>query len=451
MIHQFKINGSNMVLDVNSGAVHVLDEEAYEVLSCYDNGIPVREKIEQVEKQFGKDRVDEIRSELDTLIKDELLFTSDPYEKMFSNRTGHTVVKALCLHIAHDCNLRCKYCFAGEGNYHGEKSKMPPEVGKKAIDFVVANSGNRRNLEIDFFGGEPLLNLETVKETVNYAKEIEKSCNKHFRFTITTNGMLLDDESIDYLNNTMDNIVLSLDGRKEINDAMRVRKDGTGCYEKILPKYKKLVSERKGKDYYVRGTFTAKNLDFSEDVLHMADSGFDQLSIEPVVLKDGSGIEIKEEHLETLFAEYEKLARALLERERAGKGVNFFHFMIDLEGGPCIAKRLRGCGSGSEYLAVTPAGDLFPCHQFAGIKEFKLGNVFTGIERTDIMEELKGINVYTKEKCRECWAKFFCSGGCAANAWQFKKDLTGVYDIGCKLQRKRIECALWLKAARSDA
>lgn len=447
MIHQFEINGMNMVLDVNSGAVHVLDPEAARVLSCYDsNGNPVKEKLESLEKQYGNKQVGEIRSELDGLISDGLLFADNPYEKMFADVKGSKVVKALCLHIAHDCNLRCKYCFAGEGNYNGEKSIMSVEVAKKAIDFVIANSGSRKNIEIDFFGGEPLLNMETVKETVNYAREKEKTCNKNFRFTITTNGMLLKDEIIEYLNDTMDNIVLSLDGRREVNDKMRIRRDGTGSYDTILPNFKRLVSKRGDKDYYVRGTFTSNNLDFSNDVMHMADTGFDQLSIEPAVLKDGTGFEIKREHLETIFSEYEKLARELLERKKSGKGVNFFHFMIDLDGGPCIAKRLRGCGSGSEYLAVTPAGDLFPCHQFAGFKEFKMGNVFTGIDRPDIIERFTKINVFTREKCKECWARFYCSGGCTANAWQFENDLSGVYEIGCEMQKKRIECALWLKA-----
>ncbi|MDD4297598.1 MAG: thioether cross-link-forming SCIFF peptide maturase [Ruminiclostridium sp.] len=447
MIHQFKINGTNMVLDVNSGAVHILDPEAAKVLSCYDNdGMPVNEKMELLEKAYGNEQINEIRSELEELISEGLLFADNPYEDMFTDVKGSTMVKALCLHIAHDCNLRCKYCFAGEGDYNGEKSVMPVEVAKKAIDFVIANSGNRKNIEIDFFGGEPLLNMETVKETVRYAREKEQIHNKCFRFTITTNGILLNDETNDYLNSTMDNIVLSLDGRKEVNDTMRVRRDGTGTYETILPKFKKLVSTRKAKDYYVRGTFTSNNLDFSNDVIHMADLGFEQLSIEPVVQKDGSGIEIKTEHLEKIFSEYEKLAKMLLERKRANKGVNFFHFMIDLDGGPCIVKRLRGCGSGSEYLAVTPAGELFPCHQFVGFQEFKMGNVFTGIDRPDIIDKFKKINVYTREKCRECWARFYCSGGCTANAWQFKKDLSGVYEIGCEIQKKRIECALWLKA-----
>lgn len=447
MIHQFRIFDTNMVLDVNSGAVHILDDIAGRVLSCFDEtGTPVEERIEHLRREIGAEPVNEALSELEELKAEGLLFSSDPYEEMFTPETTPAVVKALCLHIAHDCNLRCKYCFAGEGDYHGEKALMPVEIARKAIDFVIENSGNRRNIEIDFFGGEPLLNLKTIKETVAYAKEREKDANKRFRFTVTTNGLLLDDETMEYLNETMDNIVLSLDGRREINDSMRVRRDGTGCYDAIVPKFRKMASIRKDKDYYIRGTYTRNNLDFSEDVLHMADLGFDQLSLEPVVLPDGSGLEIGREHLERLFAEYERLARKLAELRKQGRKINFFHFMLDLEGGPCVAKRLRGCGSGTEYLAVTPKGDLYPCHQFAGFEEFRLGSVFTGIEKREIVDTFRGINVYTKKSCRNCWAKFYCSGGCAANAWSFKKDLHDVYDIGCELEKKRIECALWLKA-----
>jgi uncharacterized protein len=445
MVHQFTIHQTNMALDVNSGALHVLDDCAARVLSCYNqNGSVNIDKLNNLKKQFGKKCVEEAQSELEYLKGQGLLFTKDDYEG--ASIGSETVVKALCLHIAHDCNLACKYCFAGEGSYHGQNSLMPLEVGVKAIDFVIDNSGNRRNLEIDFFGGEPLLNMETVKGIVNYARKREKESNKHFRFTITTNGLLLNEEIMKYLNETMDNIVLSLDGRKEIHDRARVRKDGSGSYDLVLPKLKKMASMRQGKDYYVRGTFTADNLDFSKDVLHMAEIGFEQISIEPVVLPEGSDMEIRNEHLNTIFAEYEKLASELLELKKKKCGVNFFHFMIDFEGGPCVAKRLRGCGSGTEYLAVTPQGDLYPCHQFVGLKEFRLGSVYTKIERQDIVNSFKRLNVYTKNECKECWVKFFCSGGCAANAWTFQKDLAGNYEIGCQLQRKRVECALWLKA-----
>lgn len=447
MIHQFTIQGTHMVLDVNSGAVHVLDETASRVLSCYAaDGKPRMDMLEVLERQLGAETVQQARSELDTLIDEGLLFSTDPYEALFSPKVGPTVVKALCLHIAHDCNLKCGYCFAGEGNYHGEKTQMSLEVARKAIDFVIENSGKRKNLEIDFFGGEPLLNLDTVKGAVSYAREREKESGKHFRFTLTTNGVLLNDESMDYLNDTMDNIVLSLDGRKDVHDRMRMRKDGSGSYEAVVPKFRQMALKRGLRDYYVRGTFTANNLDFSRDVLHMAELGFDQISVEPVVLPDGTGLEIRREHLPQLFAEYEALAMELLKLWQEGKGVNFFHFMIDLEGGPCVAKRLRGCGSGSEYLAVTPQGDLYPCHQFVGLPEFRLGDVFTGLNRTDITDTFKGINVYTKKACRECWARFYCSGGCAANAWNLNGDLASVYEIGCELQKKRVECALWLKA-----
>ncbi|MDI9483449.1 MAG: thioether cross-link-forming SCIFF peptide maturase [Bacillota bacterium] len=447
MIHKFDMQGTHIVLDVNSGAVHILDEMASRVLSCYDNkGNMMPRKIKELKEKYSGKEVDEAKSELDLLISKGLLFSADPYKDIFLESGPNTVVKALCLHIAHDCNLRCRYCFAGKGDYNGERGKMSVSVGKKAIDFVINSSGNRRNIEIDFFGGEPLLNLDTVKEIVEYAREKEKEFNKHFRFTITTNGILLNDSNMDYLNDTMDNIVLSIDGRKEVNDEMRVRVDGSGCYKDILPKFQKLASIRGTKDYYVRGTYTARNLDFSNDVLHLAEKGFDQISIEPVVLPDGSGIEIKKEHLPALFCEYEKLAAALLKHRRQGSRVNFFHFMLDLEAGPCIIKRLKGCGAGSEYLAVTPDGGLYPCHQFANNTEYKLGDVFNGINRYDIVNEFNRINVYAKEKCRDCWAKFYCSGGCTANAWQFHNKLDDVYEIGCELQKKRIECALWLKA-----
>lgn len=447
MIHQFTIQGTHLVLDVNSGAVHVLDNQANRVLACYDeDGRLNVEKLSMLERELGIDIVAEARAELESLIDEGLLFSADPYQKLFTSRTTPPVVKALCLHIAHDCNMRCKYCFAGEGNYHGDKAQMPIEIGQKAIDFVIGSSGNRKNIEIDFFGGEPLLNLETVKGIVNYAKTRGEASGKRFRFTITTNGTLLDDDAMAYLNETMDNIVLSLDGRRIVHDGMRVRKDGSGTYDAILPKLQKMASIRNGRDYYIRGTYTAKNLDFSADVLHMAELGFDQISIEPVVLPDGSGFEIRKEHLPILFQEYEKLAAELLKLRKQGRAVNFFHFMIDLEGGPCVAKRLRGCGSGTEYLAVTPQGDLYPCHQFTGIREFRMGDVFTGINRPEIVSDFQKVNVYTKPQCRECWARFYCSGGCAANAWNFGKDLAGVYEIGCELQKKRVECALWMKA-----
>lgn len=446
MIHAFKMHGTNMVLDINSGSVHVFDDISYDVLSCYgDDGTLDAVRLKDLEAKYSRKDIEEACEEIEALRKNNLLFTSDPYAEMVSEWTGKTVTKALCLHIAHDCNLRCSYCFAGTGEYMGRRSLMSPEVGKRAIDFLIENSGNRKNLEVDFFGGEPLMNFEAVKEIVRYAKTREKEASKNFRFTITTNGLLLDEEKRAFINEHMHNVVISLDGRKEINDSVRKRVDGTGSYDRVLPLALKLAQERRDKEYYVRGTFTRQNLDFSNDVLHLADLGFDQISIEPVVAAENSGIDIRREDLETVFQEYEKLAKIYVERRKSGKWFNFFHFMIDLEGGPCIAKRLRGCGSGTEYLAVTPEGDLYPCHQFVGQKEFLLGNVFEGFNNNPVVREFRKTNVYTKPQCNSCWAKFYCSGGCAANAYQFNKSIKIPYDIGCELEKKRVECALWIK------
>jgi uncharacterized protein len=446
MIHAFKIHGENIVLDVMSGAVHLLDDIAYDVLGCYDSdGTLNPNKLKELTK-YDETQINEAIVEIEYLIDNKMLFTEDPYTEMLPVWTKQTVVKALCLHIAHDCNLRCSYCFAGTGEYMGHRSLMSLEVGKKAIDFLIENSGNRRNLEVDFFGGEPLMNFDVVKGIVEYAREKEKESNKNFRFTITTNGILLDEEKRAYINENMHNVVLSLDGRKEINDEVRKRIDGKGSYDRILPLIKKMVDERGEKDYYVRGTFTRKNLDFSADVLHLADLGFDQISVEPVVAAKDSGLDIRNEDLKAVCDEYERLAKEYVDRRKNGQWFNFFHFMIDLEGGPCIAKRLRGCGSGTEYLAVTPEGELYPCHQFVGHKEFNLGNVFDGLNGNPIREIFSDTNVYTKPQCNSCWAKFYCSGGCAANAWQFNKDIKIPYEIGCELEKKRVECALWIKA-----
>ena len=379
------------------------------------------------------------------------LFTEDIYENYigdFKNR--QTVVKALCLHIAHDCNLACRYCFAEEGEYHGRRALMSFEVGKKALDFLVANSGNRVNLEVDFFGGEPLMNWQVVKDLVAYGRSLEEPHHKKFRFTLTTNGVLLDDEVQEFVNREMANVVLSIDGRKEVHDRMRPHRGGQGSYEEIVPKFQKLAESRDQFNYYVRGTFTHNNLDFGEDVKHLADLGFEQISVEPVVAPPTEDYAIREEDVPALLAEYDKLALELLDRHRKGKGVNFFHFMIDLSGGPCVAKRLSGCGSGTEYLAVTPWGDLYPCHQFVGMDEFLMGNVDEGVVRTDIRDEFKCCNVYAKEKCKDCFAKFYCSGGCAANAYNFSGNINGSYDIGCELQRKRVECAVMIKAALAE-
>ena len=386
-------------------------------------------------------------------LKDEgELFTKDSYENYIMDfKKRPTVVKALCLHIAHDCNLACRYCFAEEGEYHGRRALMSYETGKAALDFLIANSGNRRNLEVDFFGGEPLMNWQVVKDLVAYGREQEKIHDKNFRFTLTTNGVLLDDEIMEFANKEMANVVLSIDGRKEVHDHMRPFRRGDGSYDLIVPKFQKFAESRNQEKYYVRGTFTHHNLDFSEDVLHLADLGFKQISVEPVVAQPEEEYALREEDLPKLFEEYDKLAAQMVERKKAGEDFNFFHFMIDLEGGPCVAKRLSGCGSGTEYLAVTPWGDLYPCHQFVGNEKFLMGNVKDGITRTDIRDEFKCCNVYAKEKCRNCFAKFYCSGGCAANSYNFHGDIKDAYDLGCELQKKRIECAIMIKAAEAEA
>lgn len=455
MVHQYKNNGYNIVLDVCSGSVHVVDELVYDMIAMYE------EKNEDdiiaaiTEKYGDKYTLEDIREAYDDIkeLKDNgQLFTEDVYKDVVIDfKKRKTVVKALCLHIAHDCNLACKYCFADEGEYHGQKRElMSLEVGKKALDFLIENSGNRVNLEVDFFGGEPLMNFDVVKELVAYGRNREKEAGKNFRFTLTTNGMLLNDEIMEFCNREISNVVLSLDGRKEINDATRPTRNGRGSYDIIVPKFQEFVSKRGDKSYYVRGTFTRNNLDFTEDFKHMADLGFKEISIEPVVSPDESEFAIREEDIETICNEYDKLAQDIIERHKAGKPVTFFHYMIDLNGGPCVYKRLSGCGSGTEYLAVTPTGDLYPCHQFVGNEDFKLGTVYDGIQRSDIVEEFKLCNVYAKDKCRDCFARFYCSGGCAANSYQFHGTILDAYDIGCKLQQKRVECAIMIKAALAD-
>lgn len=446
MIHKFHMNDVNVVLDVNSGAVHVVDDIVYNIVEDYKNLSELELKQKYTEK-YTKQEIEEAVEEIQMLEKEEMLFTKDDYEQVIPMlKNKNSVVKALCLHIAHDCNLKCKYCFAEEGEYHGKRSLMSAEVGKAALDFVVKNSASRKNLEIDFFGGEPLMNFDVVKEIVVYGKELEKTNDKKFRFTITTNGMLLDEEKQKFINENMHNVVLSLDGRKEINDAMRPRAGGQGSYDVIVPKYQSLAESRNQQNYYVRGTFTRNNLDFCEDVLHIADLGFEQISVEPVVAEDSMPYAIREEDLPALYLEYEKLAKELMKRRQEGKGFQFFHFNIDLSGGPCVMKRLSGCGSGTEYLAVTPEGDLYPCHQFVGMEEFKMGTVYEGITNKQKQEEFSKCNVYAKEDCKNCWAKFYCSGGCAANAYQYGGSLFSPYKIGCDLQRKRIECAIMIKA-----
>ena len=461
MIHQYINNGYYIVMDVNSGSVHSVDPLFYDVVETLvrDAKIPDMEKPEKLSEEaisLVKDRLaekypleelEEALEDVQELIDREQLFTEDIYKEYVADfKKRKTVVKALCLHIAHDCNLACRYCFAEEGEYHGRRALMSYEVGKKALDFLIANSGNRQHLEVDFFGGEPLMNWNVVKQLVEYGRSQEKEHNKKFRFTLTTNGVLLNDEIMEFCNREMSNVVLSLDGRKEVNDKMRPFRNGTGSYDLIVPKFQKFAESRGDRDYFVRGTFTHENLDFSKDVLHFADLGFKKMSVEPVVAEPSEPYAIREEDLPQILEEYDKLAAEYVKRWKEGKG----HFMVDLKQGPCVAKRLSGCGSGTEYLAVTPWGDLYPCHQFVGKEEFLLGNVDSGITNTAVRDEFKLCNVYAKEKCRDCFARFYCSGGCAANSYNFHGSITDAYDIGCEMQKKRIECAVMIKAALED-
>ncbi len=451
MVHQFKNNGYNILLDENSGSVHIADDLTYDVIEARNSGADKDEIINSLSKKYPTSEISEVLGEIDELIKDGSLYTEDMYRnsvELFAERK--TVVKALCLHVAHACNLACRYCFAGEGEYNGERGLMSYETGKQALDFLIANSGNRVNLEVDFFGGEPLLNWDVVKRLVAYGRSQEKEHNKKFRFTLTTNGVLINDEVIEFCNKEMSNVVLSLDGRKSVHDHMRPFRNGDGSYDKIIPLLKKFADSRNQENYYVRGTFTHYNTDFAADVLHMADLGFKQISVEPVVAPPTQGYAITKDDLPVIFEQYDILAKEIIKRRREGNGFNFFHFMVDLEGGPCIYKRLSGCGSGTEYLAVTPWGDLYPCHQFVGNESFKLGNVSDGVIRDDIVKEFSRVNVYSKKECSECFARFFCSGGCAANSYNFTGNINSVYEIGCEMQRKRIECALMIKAAEAD-
>lgn len=453
MIHQYKNNGYNIVLDVNSGSIHVVDDVAYDVIGMYETKSKdeIAATILKKYPDVGNEELEELYEDLEEMRENGTLFTEDTYkEGVIDFKQRQTVVKALCLHIAHACNLSCRYCFAGEGEYHGDRSLMSFETGKKALDFLVKNSGSRRNLEVDFFGGEPLMNFDVVKQLVAYGRSLEEPYDKHFRFTLTTNGVLLDDEIIEFANREMDNIVLSIDGRKSVHDHMRPKKNGEGSYDLILDKFKKVAESRGQNKYYVRGTFTHYNLDFLEDVLHLADEGFKQISVEPVVADPSEPYAIREEDIPEICEGYDRLAKEMIRREKEGKGFNFFHFMIDLTGGPCVYKRLSGCGSGTEYLAVTPWGDLYPCHQFVGNEKFLLGNVEDGIVNTEIRDDFKLCNVYAKEECRDCFAKFYCSGGCAANAYNMHGDINQPYEIGCELQKKRIECAIMIKAALDE-
>lgn len=463
MIHQYMNNGFHIIMDVNSGSVHSVDPVMYDAVSIAQDLVPEMEKPEKISEHakkeilsrlretYGEAEVMEALEEIQYLIDAGELFTKDVYHDYIVDfKKRKTVVKALCLHIAHDCNLACQYCFAEEGEYHGRRALMSFEVGKKALDFLIANSGNRRNLEVDFFGGEPLMNWEVVKQLVAYGRSKEKEYNKNFRFTMTTNGVLLNDEIMEFCNKEMSNVVLSLDGRKEVNDKMRPFRNGKGSYDLIVPKFQKFASIRGDKDYYIRGTFTRGNMDFAKDVLEFADLGFESMSIEPVVAQPEEYYAIKEEDIPQILDEYDKLAVEYIKRKKEGKGFNFFHFNIDLQQGPCVAKRLAGCGSGTEYLAVTPWGDFYPCHQFVGQEKFLLGNVDTGLTNTEIRDEFKLCNVYAKDKCRDCFARFYCSGGCAANSFNFHGNITDAYDIGCEMQKKRIECAIMIKAALAE-
>ena len=453
MIHKYKQLGLNIVLDVYSGSVHVVDDVFYDMLDFVEEPFSVEKYtlayfINNLSDKYSEEDINDSFEEMTSLVDEGLLFSEDLYAGVAKHWNKRSVVKALCVHIAHDCNLRCKYCFADTGEFHGRRGMMTAEVGKKAIDFVIANSGTRKNIEIDYFGGEPLMNFEVVKEITEYAKEQEKIHDKNFRFTITTNGILLNDEIKEYVNKNMSNIVLSLDGKKETNDRMRYHVDGSGSYDKIVPKFIDIAESRNQDNYYVRGTFTSKNLNFSEDVLHMADLGFKQTSVEPVVAPYSEDYALREEHIPVVLKEYEKLAEEYVKRRKEGKAFNFFHFMVDLEQGPCVVKRLSGCGAGHEYLAVTPEGDIYPCHQFVGNTDFKMGNVFDGELNEDIRLGFEKSNVYTKDKCKDCFAKFYCSGGCTANAYNFNGDINKPYELACEFERKRVECAIAIEATK---
>ncbi len=454
MIHQYKLNGYNIVLDTCSGSIHVVDEVGYDIIALFESHTPDQIVSAIMEKYGHRDDVSEseILEYIDDVqaLKDQgKLFSPDTFAEIagtFKQRSGD-VVKALCLHVAHTCNLNCSYCFASQGKYHGDRALMSFEVGKQALDFLMDHSGHRRNLEVDFFGGEPLMNWEVVKQLVAYARSVEKARGKNFRFTLTTNGVNINDEVIEFANREMSNVVLSLDGRKEINDRTRVDYAGKGSYDRIVPNFQKLVAARGDKEYYMRGTFTHANPDFTNDVFHMADLGFTELSMEPVVCAPGDPAELTAEDMEIVKEQYEILAKDLLRRKKEGKPITFYHYMIDLTGGPCVYKRISGCGSGTEYMAVTPWGDLYPCHQFVGEEKYKMGDVWNGVTNTALRDEFRTCNAYARSECADCWAKFYCSGGCAANAMHATGTIRGVYEPGCELFRKRIECAIMMKVA----
>ncbi len=456
MIHQYKLNGYNIVLDVCSGSVHAVDEVAYDMIALYETRTGDEIVAAMLEK-YG-DRADVTEADLRECLDDikslknaGKLFSQDEYAGMaFDFKKRRNEVKALCLHVAHTCNLNCSYCFASQGKYHGQRALMSFEVGKRALDFLVENSGSRTNLEVDFFGGEPLMNWQVVKDLVAYARSIEAEKHKKFRFTLTTNGVLVDDEVIDFANREMNNVVMSIDGRPEVHDRFRVDLAGHGSYEKIVPKFLDFAQKRGERDYYVRGTYTHYNTDFTSDILHLADLGFTKLSMEPVVCAPGDPCALTEDDLPKLFEQYEILAKEMLKREKEGRPFTFYHYMIDLQHGPCIYKRISGCGSGTEYMAVTPWGDLYPCHQFVGDEKYLMGNIWDGVTNTALRDEFKLCNVYARRECDDCWARLYCSGGCAANAYHASGSIRGVYPYGCELFKKRMECAIMMQVARAE-
>lgn len=450
LIHKFIQDNELYVIDVNSGTIHTIDELVYDILDD-EKLMSLEETIKLLSDKYLKSEIEEAYNEIMELVNEGLLYSKDIYEDIALKDMSKPYVKALCLNIAHDCNLRCKYCFADEGEYKGARKIMTAEIGMRAIDFVIKASGPRKNIEVDLFGGEPLLAFDTIKQIVEYAKEQEKIYNKSIRFTMTTNATLLTEEIMEYIDKNMGNIVLSIDGRKEVNDKVRLRRDGSGTYDRILPNIKRMVELRdKSKQYYVRGTFTAENIDFFEDIKHLADLGFKEISVEPVVLPKDNPLALKEEDLPKIFEQYDKLYNELLTREKEGRGFKFYHFNIDLKGGPCVYKRISGCGAGHEYVAITPEGDIYPCHQFVGNDKFKMGDIFNGISNIEMVNEFKKAHIYNKPKCKECWARFYCSGGCQANNFNFNGDIHVPYELGCKLLKKRIECAVALKSKFLD-
>ena len=456
MVHQYKLGGYNIVLDTCSGSVHSVDDVAYDMIAMY--GKEDDDRIIAAMKEKYADRSDvtdsdlkDCLSDIEALVNAGKLFSEDAYEQLaYDYKNNSNVIKALCLHIAHTCNLNCSYCFASQGKYHGDRALMTFEVGKQAFDFLIANSGTRKNLEVDFFGGEPLMYFEVLKQLVAYARSIEKEKGKNFRFTLTTNGVLLDDDVTDFLNREMNNVVLSLDGRKEVHDRFRRDYAGNGSYDRIVPNFQRFVEKRGGKGYYVRGTYTHENTDFTNDILHMADLGFRELSMEPVVCPPGDPYALTEDDLPVLMEQYEKLSLEMLRREKKGEGFTFYHYMLDLKNGPCIYKRITGCGSGTEYMAVTPWGELFPCHQFVGDPKYSLGNIWDGVTNKAVQDEFRHCNAYARKECKDCWARLYCSGGCAANAYHATGSISGVYEYGCELFKKRIECAVMMQVARAE-